>query len=428
MKPCAGGGCQAGGVPGTPFSGAVFMSLEIRPIRSGEQDAFNNVVRTVFAADTQMHVEMREEWTLCGFEDGVMTTSYGAWPLTMLLNGAAVPFAGVTMVGTLPYFRRRGHLRRVVDEHFRQLHERGERSIAALFASRTAIYQRYGYAVVSGAQSYTIEPRDISLLHLPEATGEFRPAAESDADLLIELYHRFGQGRNAWLLRYGDYFKIPGAPYATYQPPEEAARQKKVIYYEDGVPLGYLVYSVTRDVRSGAMMGQLLNVAEMAWLAPEAYHAIWTYLSRFDLISQITVGKVPPDDPLPHLLLEPKRLTVGVPSSGMAARIVDVEKALPLRPYGEKGTLTFEIIDDLCDWNRGTWRLEATAAGSEVTRGAAAPELTMPVSTLAMLVFGRITATEAARMGRLEVHEPTALPRWDAVMRTERAPYCQDFF
>lgn len=404
------------------------MSFEIRPIRPEELDAFNAIVRTVFAGDDQMHVPMPEDWTLCGFEDGVMATSYAWWPLTMLLNGAAVPLAGVTMVGTLPYYRRRGHLRKIVTEHFRRLHEQGERSIAGLFASRTAIYQRYGYAVVSGMRSYTIEPRDLAVLHLPEATGEFRPAAEADADLMIELYHRFGEGRNAWLLRRGDYFAIPGAPYATYRPPEEAKKQKRVIYYEDGVPLGYLVYSVDRDHRPGPMMGQQLNVAEMNWLTPAAYHAIITYLSRFDLIHQITIGKVPPDDPLPHLLLEPKCLTISLPSSGMVARIVDVEKALPLRPYGARGALTFEIIDDVCEWNRGTWRLEATAAGSEVTRGAADPELTMPVSTLAMLVFGRITASEAARMGRLQVHEPAALPKWDAVMRTEHAPHCQDFF
>ncbi len=405
------------------------MSLEIRPIRASELDAFNNIARTVFAGDDdQMNVVMPGDWTLCGFEGGVMATSYAWWPLTMLLNGAPVPFAGVTMVGTLPYYRRRGHLRSIVTEHFRRLHEQGERSIAALFASRTAIYQRYGYAVVSGMHSYSIEPRDLAVLHLPEATGEFRPARDGDDKVMLDLYRRFGEGRNAWMLREGDYFKIPGAPYATYQPPNQAGKQKKVIYYEDGVPLGYLVYTVERDMVPGGMMGQVMNVAEMNWLTPEAYHAICTYLSRFDLIHRITIGRVPPDDPLPHLLLEPKRLTIGVPSSGMAARIVDVAKALPRRPYGATGALSFEIIDDLCEWNRGTWQLEATPVGSEATRGAAAPELTMPVSTLAMLVFGRISASEAARMGRLRVHEPAALPKWDAVMRTEHPPYCPDFF
>jgi predicted acetyltransferase len=409
-------------------AGSHAMSVEIRQIRPEELDAYNEIVRTVFAGDSQMHVPMPPGWTLAAFTDGVMTTSYGVWPLTMLLNGAEAPLAGVTMVGTLPVYRRRGHLRRIVTEHFRRMREEGERSIAGLFASRTAIYQRYGYAVVSGMRSYAIEPRDATLLHLPAPTGEFRPATDADADLMLDIYHRFGEGRNAWLLRRDSYFSIPGAPYATYQPPDAAAKQRKVIYEENGETLGYLVYSVDRDTRHDALMGQMLNVAEMAWLTPAAYHAVWTYLSRYDLVNMITVGKVPPDDPLPHLLLEPKRLNITAPGSGMVARIVDLEKALPLRPYPVEEALTFEISDDLCDWNRGTWRLETGPDGGTVTRGADAPELSMPVSTLAMLLFGQVSATGAARMGRLQVHDTAALPRWDAAMRTRYAPYCQDFF
>lgn len=404
------------------------MHCEIRPRKPEEQDAFNEIVRTVFAGDTQMTVTLPPDWTLCAFTDGAMTTSYAFYPLTMLLDGAEVPFAGVTMVGTLPVYRRRGHLRQIVTEHFRRLHEAGERPIAALFASRTAIYQRYGYGVVSSMRSYTIEPRDISLLHLPEASGEFRPAGEDDADVMLDIYHRFGGGRTAWLMRRDGYFSIPGSPYAIYQPPDMGSRQKKVIYYEKGEPLGYLVYSVDRDPQPSPLMGQFLNVAELMWLTPSAYSAAWAYLSRFDLVSRITWGKVPPDDPLPQLLLEPKRLTIGEPSSGMVARIVDVAGALPLRPYGIEAKLTFEIVDDICDWNRGTRQLETSPEGGVVTSGAVAPELTMPVSTLAMLMFGRISATQAARMGRLQVHDKAALPKWDAAMRTKYAPYCQDFF
>ena len=52
----------------------------------------------------------------------------------------------------------------------------------------------------------------------------------------------------------------------------------------------------------------------------------------------------------------------------------------------------------------------------------------MPVSTLAMIIFNQISATEAARMGRLDVLEPSALSLWDAVMRTAYRPFCADKF
>ena len=45
---------------------------------------------------------------------------------------------------------------------------------------------------------------------------------------------------------------------------------------------------------------------------------------------------------------------------------------------------------------------------------------------LVMLVFGHISASEVARMGRLDVNEDSALPMWDKVMRTKYCPFCDD--
>jgi len=45
-----------------------------------------------------------------------------------------------------------------------------------------------------------------------------------------------------------------------------------------------------------------------------------------------------------------------------------------------------------------------------------------------MLVFGQISATEAARMERLDVLEHGALSSWDRVMRTAYRPFCADMF
>ncbi len=406
-----------------------FVTFEIRPIKADELEAFNHNVRTVFASGGNMHVDMPLEWTLCGFEDGRLATSYAFWPLTILLNGAPVPIAGVTMVGTYPLFRRKGYLRKVTTRHFEIMHEQGERHISALFASRTAIYQRYGYGVVSGRYSYNIDPRDIQLLNCPNGTGVMKEATQADESVLLALYHRFISGRNGYLRREDDYFRIPGSPYGTYMPPEVAARLVKIVYHENGKPAGYVVYGVEQDMRPGiTFQGHLMNIAEMAWLTPTAYQGIWSYLGRFDLVNQISARKMPPDDPLMHLLLEPKRLEVTVPSVGLLARIVDLEKALPLRPYAAEGTLSFEVRDELCPWNNGCWEMETGTEGASVRRSNKGTQVTMPVSTLAMLVFGRISASEAARMGRLDTRDAKALALWDRVMKTEYEPYCADSF
>ena len=72
--------------------------------------------------------------------------------------------------------------------------------------------------------------------------------------------------------------------------------------------------------------------------------------------------------------------------------------------------------------------MQTTPADSVIMRTDEEPQLVMPVSTLALLVFGQISATEAARMKRLDAVDETALPLWDRVMRTKYRPSCVDSF
>jgi predicted acetyltransferase len=155
---------------------------------------------------------------------------------------------------------------------------------------------------------------------------------------------------------------------------------------------------------------------------------VWEYFANMDVVGNVIWRGVPSDDPLPYLLLEPRmlRLTSG---DGLMGRIVDVEKAFPQRRYDEEGTLTFEIVnDDLCPWNCGRWKAEASVVESSISRTREEPQLVMPVSTLAMLMFGQISASEAARMARLDVGDDSALSSWDRVMRTKYRPACADMF
>ena len=118
------------------------MGVEIRPARPDEMDEFKRVASTALVQSPDMYRAIRPEWTLCAFEDGKLATSYAAWPFTMRFNGEGTPVAAVTMVGTLPVYRRRGYLRKITTTHFQLLHEQGERPIAILHASQAAIYQR----------------------------------------------------------------------------------------------------------------------------------------------------------------------------------------------------------------------------------------------------------------------------------------------
>ncbi len=396
------------------------MAVEIRPITPEELDEFKRVAGTALVMKPDTFIGMRPEFTLCAFEDDKLTTSFAAWPFMMRLNGIAVPVAAVTTVGTLPVYRRRGYLRKITALYFQQLHEQGERAIAILFASMAAIYQRYGYAVVSTNVSYNIEPRYLQFALPSPATGTFRELGDDDFPLLVNLYRSFREERTGLIHRGREMWYA-----SALAAPPSGGFLHRVVYEEDGEPQGYLIY--TAQPGSAQAPGNSVSIRDLAWLTSSAYRAGWDYFANMDIIERITWGRVPSDDPLPHLLLEPRMLKM-TSGDGILGRIVDVERALPGRCYDEEAVLTFEINDDFCPWNQGRWKLETSPAGSSITRTSETPQVVMPVSTLAMLVFGQISATEAARMARLEANEPDALPMWDRTMHTRYRPICTDGF
>ncbi|HEY32382.1 MAG TPA: GNAT family N-acetyltransferase [Dehalococcoidia bacterium] len=401
------------------------MSVEFRPATKEEMERFQYVAGNalVFTQNPDTAGTMQPELTYCAFEDGKLATTYAEWPLTMRFNGSSAPIAGVTFVGTLPIYRRRGYLRKIMTKRFEILHEEGERAIAALYASRAAIYQRYGYAVVSTQNSYNFDPRYLQFSVPQNVPGAFRELGDDEFPVLVELYRRFRADKTGYIHR-------PRAMWdaGVLVAPPAGGMLTKVVYHEGDEPLGHLIYVMESPPGVEAPgPNARLTIRDLIWLTPAAYRAAWNYIVNMDLVSNVVWLRVPSDDPLPHLLLEPRMLRK-TSGDGLLARIIDVEKALPQRQYDEEGILTFEISDDLCPWNQGRWKLEASTEGSSASRTDEDPQVTMQISTLAMLMFGQISASEAAQMARLDVGDDSALPLWDKVMRTKSRPFCADSF
>lgn len=399
------------------------MTVTIRPAEREEMAEFSRVVSQSLAMDAGAFDTMRPEWTLCAFEDNRLATAYAAWPFTMQLNGGSAPVAAVTTVSTRPVDRRRGHLRAIMSADFQRLHDGGGPAIAALYASMAAIYQRYGYGVVSTHAAYLVEPRHIAFSQPMLVRGALRELSRDDQPLLNDIYKRFVAARTGYLHR-------PRGMWAAgpLAPAKAGETLSLLVYEEDGAPLGYVIYTTRQDdTVPEPGPSQKLAIRDLAWLSPAAYRAIWEHLGRFDLVREIVWPFAPTDDPLPHLVLEPRMLRTTL-RDGILARVVDVARALPSRHYVGSGRLTFEVRDEMCPWNAGRWQLETDGAETRVQRATTDPSLTMPVSTLAMLLFGQVSASAAAAMGRLDAHEPAALDSWDALFRVRHRPFCANHF
>jgi predicted acetyltransferase len=349
-----------------------------------------------------------------------VATTFAAWPLQIRFNGPPARIAGVTWVSTHPAYRRRGYLRSIVRQHFERLHEQREVAIAGLHPAWMAIYQRYGYGTITQRTSYAIEPRNVQFHHPLQPRGGVREVdLESEFGLLVDVYRRYRDERNGLVHR--------GRAMWDAGPLSVPAghRQAILAYEEDGEPLGYVAYSTGPGAEQSTQgAGMVLRISDLVALTPEAIQALWTVIGGYDNVTEVQWANAPVDDPLVHMLVEPRTLNTRV-RDGIMARLVNVDDALALRPYPVASELRFDLLDSFCEWNAGRWALTTDPQGGEAKRiEGGSVDLRLSADTLASLAFGRFSTSQAFRAGLIEdVRDITVLDRWDTVLRTKYPPH-----
>jgi predicted acetyltransferase len=362
------------------------------------------------------------ERMLAAFDGDRVVGGAGAFTFRMTVpGGAALPTAGVTIVGVLPTHRRRGILRSMMRAQLDDVHERGE-PLAALWASEETIYGRYGYGLASLALEFEIA----------RAQGAFRPGIESvgsvrfvdaaeAADLLPPVYAAVQQ-------RTPGMYERPAAWWehrVLADPPDfrfGGSPKHIAVLSVDGEPQAYAIYRLF--VTFGSLGPETkLKTLEVIGSTPAATASIWRYLLDVDWTQTVSAGLQPIDSPLFLLLARPNHSRPTI-SDALWVRLVDVGAALSGRTYAGDGSVVFDVRDEFCPWNEGRWKL----AGGEAARTDDDADLALDVADLASVYLGGFTFRELRQAGRVEELRDGALARVDALFRTDIAPWCPEIF
>lgn len=404
------------------------MSVEIRPLTAGEMGQLGELGGYVYGGsfgdgpDNVVATANLPDWTLCALINGKLACSFTAIPFTMRANGNAVALAGVSTVGTQPEHRRQGLLRRIQTQAFSDMHDRGQ-SLAALWASQAAIYQRYGYAMTTVLRSYRVDTTDIGFHDGDWGSGHVERLSVSDAfDVIKSTYIRFVENRICYLHR----SKTLWLQNAMEEIEEEGPVHAGVHFDEEGDADGYVIYTLRANKVDHATRGQEIIIRDMAWLSMDSYRSLWEWLKRHDLVGRVSYRTAAVDDPAVELFAEP-RLLHSVDHEGLWLRIVDVEGALKDRAYSNDGEITIGLTDDaLTPWNNRTIKLEASTGGAHVSSSQSA-ELNMSAKALASLYSGFRTARQLRAWGLIE-GEDRVIDTADRLFASSHAPHCPDHF
>ncbi len=408
--------------------------VEIRPITSDELlDWQAHTARAFGRAPNHERVErflrpnVRFEDTLAAFDGGEMVATAHHEPAPITLPGGAVmDCAGVTRVTVSPTHRRQGVLTTMMQHQLWQAHEAGN-PLAALWASETPIYGRFGYGLASVHESYSIDTRDAAFAWwAPDTRGSVRfLEAGTATEVLRPLFEAYAATRPGGMPR-TDY------RWRAFQedPPDERGGASPLHYVAyaspDGEREGYAVYRLKSDWTEH-IPAYRLTVAEMVALTTRASAALWRYLLTVDLVQTVEVDDQPVDAVLPWLLSDFRRLKRR-PNDGLYLRVLDPQRALQARTYPAEGRLVLQLEDRFCPWAGGHVALEASPEGAHVAATDAAPDLVLRPAALGTLLLGTERASVLAAAGLIEERTDGALARADEVFRSPVAPHCLNHF
>jgi predicted acetyltransferase len=399
--------------------------MEFRTITPEEVDPFFASLSVAFADarpdpdEVQSDKEVIEpDRSFAAIDDGRIVGCASAISQRMIVpGGAAVPTAGITMVGVLPTHRRRGILRRLMGLVLDQAAERGE-PLATLFASQAAIYGRFGFGHAAQHLSYDIALDRVAWASGTEATGRVRLLPRDDAlPLMRRIYDTAIVGR-AGAVELDDRWLRVGF----WESSKDDERQFYAIHEDDeGVPDALAMYGVKHEWPRGLPHLEM-KVRRFIATTAAANASMWRYLFDVDLVSRVRAETRPVDDPLLWQLEEPRALRPEL-DDGLFLRPVELASALEARAYAGDGRVVLGVTDATLPNNDGTFELDVSGGTASCRATADAPDIVGPVHAIGAVYLGGATWTTLAAAGRVEERTPGTLRLADAMCRTDRAPW-----
>jgi predicted acetyltransferase len=405
------------------------VDVEIRTIAEDEFAAYARAVELAFS-DVITDEDLERERVLVEFDrsfaaldgpDIVGTSAVFTMPMTV--PGGEVDVGYVTAVGVRATHRRRGINTRLMRTVLEDAHDRGE-LVDVLYASEGGIYGRYGYGL--GTYGYSIELES-------SRSGFVRGYAPSGTTRLLErdpalkdmlAVHDVMRRSRPGMVQLDERRLV----YALHEHGDDAKLPQLFVLHEgtDGVD-GFAVYRVKHDWPQGYPRNGL-TVRDLQATTPGAYADLWRYVFEVDLVERVSAWSRPVDEPLVHLLQEPRRLGATL-RDNLWVRPVDVAGALGARTYSSDGRIVLEVTDQFCPWNEGRYLVEAIGGEANVTPVTSEPpDLACSVNEVGATYLGGTSFRQLHRAGRVDEHTEGALARADAMFGWDPAPWCPYIF
>lgn len=403
------------------------MDLTLRTVTEQEVEPFLRTFRAVFGGAPDPHDVVRarrrlepDRCLVAVDGSGEVVATAGAHSFTMALpGGSEVGAAGITLVAVRADHRRRGVLRALMGGLLDQADERGE-AVAALWASETPIYGRFGFGPAISTAQLTLERPHAQL----EVDGPVDQVELVDAEAARTAFPEIRDevlAVRAGMLRRPDAFWDDLLDPEAATPPDAGPLQLALLPGR-----GYAIYRLEPQWTAGAPTGTV-RVQELHATAPSATAALWRFVTDVDLASTTVAGRRPVDDPVLAMVADQGRARVAV-DWGLQVRLLDPVRVLTTRRYGADDTLHLEVHDAFRPDRSGRFELAVEGGQATCVRTDRPADLALDLRALSMVCLGGVRTTQLLAAGRVVERVPGVASRLDRVLATPLAPWHEFMF
>lgn len=357
-------------------------------------------------------------------EAGSVVASGAALTREMTVPGATVPTAHVTNVAVASTHRRRGLLTRIMIAQLTAMRDRGTEPIAALWASESAIYGRFGYGLASWQVQYDIATRETSL-PAGAPPGRLRQAVPRDVvDRMAQVHDSMRAGQPGMSSRDSRWWQFLTADPKSWR--RDASAERAVLYEVGDDVEGYARWRVKSGWERTGPSGEVA-VTEVVATSVDAYTALWRFLLSIDLTRTVRYGFAALDEPLPYLLTNPAALGMSV-TPGLWIRVVNVPRALSARRYAVPVDVVLEVADGLLPENAGRWHLVGDGSSARCEATDAQADLRLDVRDLGAAYLGGTSLRALAAAGLVAEKRPGSIGPASLAFGWERPPRSIELF
>jgi predicted acetyltransferase len=413
----------------------------IRPISAAELPAFHAVSDQAFNStwpvDEMLALEgkiFEPERSLVAFDGAQMVGTALAYTFGLTVPGGSVDAAGISGVSVLPTYRRRGILSALMRRQLADI-SAGSEPVAALFASESAIYRRYGYGVASEQYDFRIRAGQRRLADPApgvQESGALTLRLASPPEAVKELERVFDvvrAGRPGMLTRTAQWWEVLVAD-PTFM--REGHSPLRCVIAADGAGArGYALYTAKPIWGDDSIPAHELAVRELFAVDPAARAVLWQHLLSRDLVSEVAARMRPADDPLLHLLAD-RRDARPRASDGLWIRLIDLPAALTKRRYACPVDVVIDVTDPLLPANSGRWRLQAGgftgAQPPTCERTSAEADVAVGIADISAAYLGGTRLGTLAGAGLVTERRPGTLAPLSAALSWDPLPWSPMLF